>query len=48
MHITCINSKDNTKSNDSNFIFIIWENMRLNHRCPLCWSSGNTFYRDMF
>ena len=36
MHITCVNSKDNAKSNDSDHIFVIRENTRLKHRCPLC------------
>ena len=32
---TCVNSKDNAKSNDSDHIFAVRENMRLKHRCPL-------------
>ena len=35
MHTTCVNSKDNAKSNDSDHIFVIRENTRLKHRCPL-------------
>ena len=35
MHITCVNSKDIAKSNDSDHIFVIRENTRLKHRCPL-------------
>ena len=35
MHTTCVCSKGNAKSNDSNHIFVIRENMRLEHRCPL-------------
>ena len=31
---TCVTSKDNAKSNDSDRIFVIRENMRLKHRCP--------------
>ena len=34
MHTTCVNSKDNAKSNDSDHIFVIRENMRIKHRCP--------------
>ena len=34
MHTTCVNSKDNAKSNDSDYSFVIRENMRLKHRCP--------------
>ena len=34
MHTTCVNSKDNAKSNDSDYIFGIRENTRLKHRCP--------------
>ena len=35
MPTTCINSKENAKSNDSDHIFVIRENTRLKHRCPL-------------
>ena len=35
MHTTCVNSKDNAKSNDSDPIFVIRENTHLKHRCPL-------------
>ena len=35
MHTTCVNSKDNAKSNESDHILVIRENMRLKHRCPL-------------
>ena len=35
MHTTCVNSKDNIKSNDSDHIVLIRENTRLKHRCPL-------------
>ena len=35
MHTTCVNGKDNAKSNDSDYIFVIRENMCLKHRCPL-------------
>ena len=35
MHISYVNSKYNAKSNDSDHIFVIRENMRLKHRCPL-------------
>ena len=35
MYTTCINSKNNPKSNDSDHIFVIRENTRLKHRCPL-------------
>ena len=34
MHTTCVNSKENAKSNDSDHVFVIRENMRLEHRCP--------------
>ena len=34
MYATCNNSKDNAKSNDSDHMFVIRENMRLKHRCP--------------
>ena len=34
MHITCVNSKDNAKSNYSDHIFVIRENTHLKHRCP--------------
>ena len=34
MHTTCVNSKDNAKSNESDHIFVIRENTRLKHRCP--------------
>ena len=34
MHTTCVNSKDNAKSNDSDHIFVIRENTRRKHRCP--------------
>ena len=34
MHTTCVNSKDNAKSNDSDHIFVIRENTHLKHRCP--------------
>ena len=34
MHTTSVNSKDNTKSNDSDDIFVIRENTGLKHRCP--------------
>ena len=43
MHIrTCVNSKYNAKSNDSDHIFVIRENTRLKHRCPF-FSFGVTF-----
>ena len=32
MHTTCVNGKDNAKSNDSDHIFAIRENTRLKHR----------------
>ena len=32
MYTTCVNSKDNAKSNDSGHIFVIRENMRHKHR----------------
>ena len=35
MHTTCVNSKDNAKSNDSDHIFVIRENTRLKHRYRL-------------
>ena len=35
MHTACVNSKDSAKSNDSDHIFVIRENTRLKHRCPL-------------
>ena len=34
MQTTCVNSKDNSKSYDSDHIFVIRENTRLKHRCP--------------
>ena len=34
MSTTRVNSKDNAKSNDSDHIFVIRENMCLKHRCP--------------
>ena len=33
MHTTCVNSKNNAKSNDSDLIFVIRENTRLIHSC---------------
>ena len=44
MHTTCVNSKDNAKSNDSDLIFVIRENTHLKHRCPL-FSSEVLVYR---
>ena len=35
MQTICVSSKDNAKSNDSDHIFVIRENTRLKHRCPL-------------
>ena len=35
MHTTCVNSKDNAKSNDSDHTFVIRENTCLKHICPL-------------
>ena len=34
MHTTCVNSKDNAKSSDSDHIFVIRNNTRLKHKCP--------------
>ena len=34
MQTTCLSSKDNAKSNDSDHIFVSRENTHLKHRCP--------------
>ena len=34
-YFTCVSSKDNAKSNDSDHIFVIRENTSLKHKC-LC------------
>ena len=34
MHTTCVNIKDNAKSNDSDHVSVIRENTRLKNRCP--------------
>ena len=39
MHTTCVNSKDNAKSNDFDHSFVIREITRLKHRCPYFGSS---------
>ena len=44
MHTTCVNSKDNAKSNDSDHIFVIRENMHLKHRCPSSMQTVYTWY----
>ena len=40
MQTTCVSSKDNAKSNDSDHICAIRENTHLKHRCPskLCFT----------
>ena len=48
MHTTCVNSKDNAKSKDSDYIFGIRENTHLKHRCPLKSKTENTLSATVF
>ena len=45
MHTTCVNSKDNAKSIDSNHIFVIRGNTRLKHRCPFVFTHRGPYVR---